>query len=85
MHGQGRAQQNSLIGFQSIRVFYAFFNRKTLELEIDKRLQVGGDELIDDEDDEGADNSHQRQGHLSEPNAITALEILGEPMDNQPH
>ena len=41
------------------RIYQLETNRKS-ELEIDERLQVGGDELVDDEHDEGADHYHQR-------------------------
>lgn len=52
------------------------------ELEVDERLEVGGDELADDEDGEDADEGHQREGHRGEPDAVAALEVLGEPMDD---
>lgn len=51
------------------------------ELEVDERLEVGGDELADDEDGEGAGEDHQREGHRGEPDAVAALEVLGKPVD----
>ena len=48
-----------------------------LELEIDKRLQVGRDELVDDEDDEGANQHHHRGRHLGKPDAVAPLETIG--------
>ena len=53
-----------------------------LELEIDECLQVGGDELVDDEHDGDTDQHHHGQGHLGEPNAITPLELLWQPVNN---
>ena len=53
------------------------------ELEVNKRLQVGRDELVYHEHDEGADHNHQRQRHLGEPNAITTLEVFRQPVNNQ--
>lgn len=52
------------------------------ELEVDERLEVGGDELADDEDGEDADEDHQREWHRGEPDAVAALEVLGEPVDD---
>lgn len=51
------------------------------ELEVDERLEVGGDELADDEDGEGAGEDHQRERHRGEPDAVAALEVLGKPVD----
>ena len=53
-----------------------------LELEIDKRLQISGDELIDDKHNQCNDENHERNRHLGEPNAIAALEIIGQPVDD---
>mgnify|MGYP007092332659 FL=1 len=52
------------------------------ELEVDERLEVGCDELADDEDGEDAGEDHQRERHRGEPDAVAALEVLGEPMDD---
>ncbi len=52
------------------------------ELEVDERLEISGDELADDEDGEDADEDHQRERHRGEPDAVAALEVLGEPMED---
>ena len=54
----------------------------TSELEVDERLEVGGDELADDEYGEDAGENHQRERHRGEPDAVAALEVLGEPVDD---
>ncbi len=54
----------------------------TSELEVDERLEVGGDELADDEDGEDAGEDHQWERHRGEPDAVAALEVIGEPMDD---
>ena len=61
----------------------AELKRYFLKLEIDKRLQISRDELVDDEHDDGANHNHQRNGQLGEPNAIASLEVVGQPMDYQ--
>ena len=53
-----------------------------LELEINERLQVGGDELVDDEHHDDTNQHHHRDRHLGEPNAVAAFEVLGQPVDN---
>lgn len=58
------------------------FQKHQSELEVDERLEVGGDELADDEDGEDAGEDHQREGHRGEPEAVAALEVLGEPVDD---
>ena len=50
-------------------------------MEINKRLQIRRDELVNHKHDEDANQDHQRQGHLGEPKAITTLEVLWKPMD----
>ena len=52
------------------------------ELEIDKGLQVGGDELINDEDGEHHGEEHDRQRHGGEPQAVAAFETVGQPVDD---
>ena len=54
--------------------------KRPLELEVDERLEVGGDELADHEDGEDAGEDHQRQRHAREPDAVAALETLRQPM-----
>ena len=55
---------------------------KILKLEIDKRLQVGGDELVNHEDDDDAHQNHHGDGHLGEPETIAPLELLRQPMNH---
>ena len=61
----------------------ADLKRCFLKLEINEWLQIGSDELIDNEHDEGANHNHQQYGHLGKPNAVTTLEVLWQPVDNQ--
>ena len=53
-----------------------------LELEVDEGLDVGGDELVDEEDCDDYDDSQHPQGHLCKPKAIASFEALGEPVDD---
>ncbi len=55
---------------------------QSLKLEINERLQVSRDELVDHEDDDDANQHHQRQRHVGKPKAIAALEVFGQPMDD---
>lgn len=58
-------------------------NSQCLELEINKRLQVGGNELIDDKHNQSRHQNHQSEWHTREPNAVTALETVRQPMDDE--
>ncbi len=51
-------------------------NNTKLKLEINKRLQVGRDELVNHEDNEGAHQDHHRDGHLGEPYTVTTLDFF---------
>lgn len=53
-----------------------------LELEVDERLHVGGDELVGEQDGCGCDEDDQRQRHSGEPQTVTALEAGGQPVDD---
>ena len=53
-----------------------------LELEVDERLEVGSDELIEDEDGGHDDQDHEPERYAGEPEAVAALEADREPMDN---
>ena len=53
-----------------------------LELEIDEGLEVGGDELVEDDGHGDAEGGHKPEGHGGEPEAVAALEARGEPVDN---
>ena len=55
--------------------------QQSLELEVDEALEVGRDELADYKDGYGASQNHQSQRHFGKPDAITPLEIIGQPMD----
>ena len=52
------------------------------ELEVDEGLQVGSDELEEHEDCADDGQHHQPQGYAGEPQAVAALEALGQPVDN---
>lgn len=51
------------------------------ELEVDERLHLGADELVDDEDGEDADKAHDGQGKGSKSKAIAPLTVLWQPVD----
>ena len=53
-----------------------------LELEVDEGLEVGGDELAEEEYDEGYHHGHPEEGEAGEGEAIAAFEALREPVDN---
>ena len=55
---------------------------QNLKLKIDKGLYVGGDELAHDEDGEERDDYKQQCRHFCEPQAIAALEVFGQPVDD---
>ena len=80
---RGTPKRHQMIGliphFQQVK---CHTQSSSSELEVDERLEVSGDELADDEDGEDADEGHQREGHRGEPDAVAALEVLGEPMDD---
>ena len=52
------------------------------ELEIDEGLEVGCDELIDDNYSDDHHQQHEGQGEVGKPEAIAAFEAVGEPVDN---
>jgi len=52
------------------------------ELEVNERLQVRGDELIEDEDDHHHDDSHQPEREHGEVDAVPAFPTVGEPVDD---
>ncbi len=52
------------------------------ELEINERLQVGGDELVDDEHHGDAYQYHHSDGHFGEPNTVAALKVLRQPVND---
>ena len=47
---------------------------RTSELEIDKGLEAGGDELVEEEDRQDADEGHDGQGKHCEAQAVAAFE-----------
>ena len=51
------------------------------ELEIDERLEVGGDELVEGHGQGYAEEAHEPQGHGGEPEAVAAFEARREPVD----
>lgn len=53
-----------------------------LELEVDERLHVGGDELVGEQYGCSGGEDDQRQRHSREPQTVTALEAVGQPMDD---
>ena len=52
------------------------------ELEVDKGLEVGGDELENHEDGGDDHEGHEPQGHAGEGEAVAALEAFGQPVDH---
>ena len=56
-----------------------------LELEVDEGLEVGGDELVEDEDQEHEADSHDPQGQLREPQAVTAFEARRQQVHDHAH
>ena len=53
-----------------------------LELEVDERLHIGGDELIDDDDGEAYDEHNQPQRHCREHKTVAALPVGWQPVDD---
>ena len=65
------------IGFMSANVKKIRNKNNTkLKLEIDKRLQIGRDELVNHEDNEGAHQYHHWCWHLGKPYTVTTLEFF---------
>lgn len=56
-----------------------------LELEVDERLEVGGDELVEHEDGGHDDNAHKPNRHQGEIDAVPALEMFRQPVDDHAH
>lgn len=60
----GTSKRHQMIGliphFQLVK---CHTQSSSSELEVDERLEVGCDELADDEDGEDAGEGHQREGH----------------------
>ena len=54
---------------------------RTSELEIDEGLEAGGDELVEEEDRQDADEGHEGQGKHCEAQAVAAFETGREPVD----
>ena len=53
-----------------------------LELEIDERLHIGGNELVDNNHRNNHTNDHQPQRHHSEIKAVPLLELRRQPVNN---
>lgn len=52
-----------------------------LKLEINERLQIGSDELVDNKDADTCDNDHQPDGHQSEIETIPTFTTDWQPVD----
>ena len=61
---RGTPKRHQVIGLvPNFQLVKCHTQSSSSELEVDERLEVGGDELADDEDGEDADEDHQREGH----------------------
>ena len=52
------------------------------ELEVDKRLQVSGDELVEHEDGRHDDETHQPKREHGEVDAVPAFPTVRKPVDD---
>ena len=52
------------------------------ELEVDKRLQVSGDELVEHEDGRNHDEAHQPEREHGEVDAVPAFPTVRKPVDD---
>ena len=52
------------------------------ELEVDERLQISRDELVEDEDGRDHDEAHQPEREHGEVDAVPAFPTVGEPVDD---
>ena len=53
------------------------------ELEVDKRLQVRGDELVEHEDGRHHDETHEPEREHGEVDAVPAFPTVGKPVDEK--
>ena len=53
------------------------------ELEVNKRLQVRGDELVEHEDSHDHDETHEPEREHGEVDAVPAFPTVGEPVDEK--
>ena len=68
--------------FSALRLGGAFFvSFRKSELEIDEGLEAGGDELVEEEDRQDADEGHEGQGKHCEAQTVAAFETGREPVD----
>ena len=56
-----------------------------LELEINKRLQISGDELVEYKDRQHYDEADEPDGQQGEVDTVPPLPTLGQPVDDHAH
>lgn len=66
---------------EKITIRRGFYFHILLKLEINKRLKIGGNKLIEGYSQKNTTDTYEPEGQRGKPKAVAAFEARGEPMD----